>query len=300
MDDGDIVYNIVTAAATSVDSNYNSLDAADVVVTNSDDDAAGFTLGTISGATTEAGGTATFTLVLNSEPTANVVIALSSDNPSEGTVLPASLTFTTGNWNVNQTVTVTGVNDVADGNIDYNIVTAAATSDDDNYSGLNAADVSVTNSDNDVNDTFDNSLDGWGYSGPSGYSLSNDNSMAHISGDGVGVSVNPGAEKTFDVSNNDSVTLSFDWRASSGCTCSITTNFSLMIPDTSGNILSSQQLQGGGTTDTGIQSYSADITSIISGHDSIVIRMWLNDSWTYNWSQNIWWDNVGLLVTTSQ
>ena len=122
--------------------------------------------------------------------------------------------------------------------------------------------------------------------------------MAYISGDGF--SVNPNAEKTFDVTNADSVNLSFNWRASSGCACSSTTNFRLMILDTSGNTLSSQTLQAGGTTDTGIQSYSADITSIISGHDSIVIRMWLNDSWGSNWNRKIWWDNVDLQVTTSQ
>ena len=50
-----------------------------------------------------------------------------------------------------QTVTVTGVNDaVVDGNIAYTIVTAAATSADPNYNGLNASDVTVTNTDNDT------------------------------------------------------------------------------------------------------------------------------------------------------
>ena len=66
--------------------------------------------------TTEAGGTATFTVVLNTQPTADVTIALSSSDTTEGTVSPASLIFTTANWNVAQTVTVTGVNDaVVDG-----------------------------------------------------------------------------------------------------------------------------------------------------------------------------------------
>ena len=64
-------------------------------------------------ATTEAGGTATFTVVLNTQPTADVTIALSSSDTTEGTVGPASLTFTTANWNVAQTVTVTGVDDAA-------------------------------------------------------------------------------------------------------------------------------------------------------------------------------------------
>ena len=92
--------------------------------------------------TTEAGGTATFTVVLNTQPTANVTIALSSSNPAEGTVLPASLVFTSANWNVAQTVTVTGVDDaVVDGPITYTIVTAPAVSTDANYNTRDAADV---------------------------------------------------------------------------------------------------------------------------------------------------------------
>src|SRR5206468_1861289 len=72
-------------------------------------------------------------------------------NTTEGTVSPASVTFTAANWNTPQTVTVTGVDDfVDDGDIAYTIVTAAATSTDGNYSGLNASDVSVTNTDNDA------------------------------------------------------------------------------------------------------------------------------------------------------
>ena len=77
--------------------------------------------------TTEAGGTATFTVVLNTQPSADVTIALTSSDTTEGTVNPASLTFTAANFNVAQTVTVTGVNDdLDDGNIPYSIVTAPA------------------------------------------------------------------------------------------------------------------------------------------------------------------------------
>src|SRR6185295_11958314 len=94
---------------------------------------------------------ATFTVVLDSQPTANVAIGLSSNDVTEGTVAPASLTFNSGNWSTAQTVTVTGVNDfVADGNVAYTIVTAAATSTDAGYSGRNAADAGVTNTDDDT------------------------------------------------------------------------------------------------------------------------------------------------------
>jgi hypothetical protein len=152
VDDGDIGYTIVTAAATSSDGNYSGINPADVSVTNNDNDTAGITVSPTSGlTTTEAGGTASFTVVLTSQPTASVTIGLSSSNTAEGTVSPASLTFTAANWNTTQTVTVTGVDDfVDDGDIAYSIVTAAATSADGNYSGLNPANVSVTNNDDDT------------------------------------------------------------------------------------------------------------------------------------------------------
>jgi gliding motility-associated-like protein len=151
IDDGNQPYNIVTAAASSGDGNYNLLNASDVAVINEDDDNAGITVSVISGNTTEAGGTATFTIVLDSEPTADVVIALSSDDTGEGTISDASITFTSANWNIARTITVTGVHDdIDDGNQTYNIVTAAATSGDPNYNTTNPTDVVVINEDDDT------------------------------------------------------------------------------------------------------------------------------------------------------
>ncbi|HNP30348.1 MAG TPA: FG-GAP-like repeat-containing protein, partial [Nitrospirales bacterium] len=150
--DGDVAYTIVTAAATSTDADYSGRNAADVSVTNTDDDVAGIAVTPTTGlTTTEAGGTATFTVVLDTLPLSPVTIGLSSSNTTEGTVSPASLTFSIVNGTTPQTVTVTGVNDSeVDGNVAYTIVTAAATSTDPIYNGRNAADVSVTNTDNDV------------------------------------------------------------------------------------------------------------------------------------------------------
>ncbi|MCS6814460.1 MAG: lamin tail domain-containing protein, partial [Cyanobacteria bacterium] len=58
---------------------------------------------------TEGGATDTYTLVLRSQPTANVVITLNSG--SQLTTSATTVTFTPGNWNVAQTVTVTAVDD---------------------------------------------------------------------------------------------------------------------------------------------------------------------------------------------
>ncbi len=100
---------------------------------------------------TEAGGTDSFTVVLKTQPAADVSIALSSSDTSEGTVSPASLTLTAANWNVPQAVTVTGVDDaLIDGDVAYTILLAPAASADPAYNGLDAADVAATNIDDDA------------------------------------------------------------------------------------------------------------------------------------------------------
>ncbi|WP_333223282.1 Calx-beta domain-containing protein, partial [Microcoleus sp. Pol12A5] len=150
--DGPLPYKIVTAAAVSTDVNYNNLDPEDVTVTNSDNETPGITVNPTAGLTTGEDGTpANFTVVLNTQPTADVTIGLSSDNVAEGTVSPASITFTPANWNTALPITVTGVNDsIVDGDIGYQILTAAAVSTDGNYNNRDVADVSITNKDNDT------------------------------------------------------------------------------------------------------------------------------------------------------
>jgi uncharacterized repeat protein (TIGR01451 family) len=152
VDDGDIAYTITLGAAASADPLYHNLDAADVAVTNTDDDAVGITVAPIAGlATGEAGGSASFTVVLNSQPTADVVIPVASSDTTEGTVSTSSLTFTAADWNVPQTVTVHGVDDlVADGAIAYDVVLGAAASGDPLYAGMDPADPAAVNADNDA------------------------------------------------------------------------------------------------------------------------------------------------------
>ncbi|WP_445302029.1 S8 family serine peptidase [Microcoleus sp. K1-B6] len=150
--DGNQTYTIFTAAAVSTDSNYSNFNPSDISVTNSDNETPGITVNPTAGlTTTEAGGTANFSVVLNTQPTAPVTVVLSSSNPAEGTISTNTLSFTPNNWNQAQTVTVTGVGDnIADGDIAYTIVTEAAVSTGSNYSNFNPSDVSVTNSDSDT------------------------------------------------------------------------------------------------------------------------------------------------------
>jgi hypothetical protein len=92
-----VAYTILTAAASSTDANYNNLDAANVSVTNTDNDTAGITVNPTSGlTTTEAGGTAAFTIALTSHGQRDV--DLTSKTPVKARSR-ASMTFTAANWN---------------------------------------------------------------------------------------------------------------------------------------------------------------------------------------------------------
>lgn len=100
--------------------------------------------------TTEAGGTDSFDVVLESQPGADVTVDVLSDDESEGIAAPAALVFTAANWFQAQTVTVTGVDDPGvDGDQPYTVVTTVS-STDGAYDGIAADDVAVTNLDNDL------------------------------------------------------------------------------------------------------------------------------------------------------
>ncbi len=60
------------------------------------------------------GGTDSYTVVLDSRPTASMTIEVSAGDPGAATVSPAALSLTSTNWNSAQTVTVSGVDDNVD------------------------------------------------------------------------------------------------------------------------------------------------------------------------------------------
>jgi hypothetical protein len=111
--------------------------------------------------TGEDGRQASFAVELQTQPTADVVVAISSSDTTEGTVSTSSLTFTPANWNVPQNVTVTGIDDtVTDGDVVYTVVLTPSSSDPA-YSATNLTTATVSNIDNDtkfyvVNDASQN------------------------------------------------------------------------------------------------------------------------------------------------
>ncbi|MEG4806375.1 choice-of-anchor Q domain-containing protein, partial [Microcoleus sp. F8-D1] len=115
-----------------------------------DNDLAGVTISQSGNSTdiTEGGATDSYTVVLNSQPTANVTIAINPD--SQSTSSASSLTFTSANWNVAQTVTVTAVNDnLLEGN-HASTISYAASSTDTNYNAIAITPVTANITDNDT------------------------------------------------------------------------------------------------------------------------------------------------------
>jgi alpha-galactosidase len=133
VDDGN-QNTLLTLTPSSGDGNYNSpgLAAQTVTVTTTDNDSAGFTLSKTTASVAETGSTDSFTVVLNSEPTANVTLTL-SDNDSSEVLYPSSMVFSTGNWSTAQTVTLTGKDDYVDDGNQNTLLTLTPSSGDGNY-----------------------------------------------------------------------------------------------------------------------------------------------------------------------
>ncbi|MCY3648573.1 MAG: fibronectin type III domain-containing protein, partial [Acidimicrobiaceae bacterium] len=158
---GDARTATIGHAATSTDTNYAIANAGTVTVSITDDDTAGVRLSESARTVGEAGGTATYTVVLDSEPTHSVTVTLTSgdgavvkvDGPDSGTAFTNSdtLSFTAGNWDSPQTVTVEGQDDDVDNanNQRSTSISHGATSTDPKYVISNAGSVTVTVTDDD-------------------------------------------------------------------------------------------------------------------------------------------------------
>ncbi|MEO8554335.1 MAG: calcium-binding protein, partial [Kofleriaceae bacterium] len=150
--DGARPYAITIGPGATADPAFAALPVVSVSAVNADDDVEAIVVTPTTGlVTTEAGGTATFSVVLGSQPTADVAIALGSSQPAEVTTSVGSLTFSPALWNIPQQVTLTGHDDlVVDGDRAVTIVLAAAASADPRYADLDPDDVQVTNLDDDT------------------------------------------------------------------------------------------------------------------------------------------------------
>ncbi|MDH5654438.1 MAG: hypothetical protein OEZ34_00900, partial [Spirochaetia bacterium] len=153
IDDGDVVVtSSVTFGSTTDTTGYSGTGLpVNKTVTVNDDDTAGFSIPSTSVSMTE-GGTGAFSVKLTSEPTGDVVINVTP--PGDATVDKSTLTFTTGNWNSYQTVTVTAIDDLYE-EISPEIVSVvlavnAGSTADAKYDPLDPSDITVNITDNDT------------------------------------------------------------------------------------------------------------------------------------------------------
>ena len=145
-DETGTITHTIDAGGTATE--FGTVTINDVTVTTSDDDTAGVRVSPTSLSITE-GGSRAYTLRLNTQPSANVTINVSSDN-TDVTASPAMLTFTPDNWSRPQTVTVTAGRD-DDAADDSATLSHRITSDDMDYSTIaNLPSVRVTVDDRDT------------------------------------------------------------------------------------------------------------------------------------------------------
>ena len=106
-DAASITHAVVAASSAN---EFDLVTVAGVWVTVTDDDTAGATVSETT-LTVAEGGSATYTVVLDAQPASDVVIGVTTSGSSDVTVLPATLTFTSSNWDTAQTVTVRAAKD---------------------------------------------------------------------------------------------------------------------------------------------------------------------------------------------
>ena len=90
-----------------------------------------------------------YTVALDTEPTADVTVTVAGHSGTDVTPNPTTLTFTSTTWSTAQTVTVTAGDD-ADTEDDTVALTHSAASADNDYGGIAIDEVAVTVSDDDT------------------------------------------------------------------------------------------------------------------------------------------------------
>ncbi|NIU06024.1 MAG: DUF2341 domain-containing protein [Gammaproteobacteria bacterium] len=145
----------VTLTLTGTDNPAVGVDVTPATVAIADNDTPGVTIAESGGSTnvTEGGAADTYTVVLDSQPTADVTVTLTPDGEIDlgaGAGNAITLTFTATNWNVPQTVNVIANDDALVEGAHIGAITTTTASTDANYDGLTVSDVTVNITDNDT------------------------------------------------------------------------------------------------------------------------------------------------------
>ena len=150
-DSVDEANSVVTATVSAAGSpaSYSVGTPASAMVTVQDNDTRRVTVSATALPVNE-GSTGTYTVVLNSQPTASVTVTPSRTGSTDVTFSPATLTFTTSNWSTVRPVTVRAAQD-SDAVDDSATISHAVTGGD--YAGVTVDSVVVTVDDDETADT---------------------------------------------------------------------------------------------------------------------------------------------------
>ena len=134
MADGDQTTNVVVAVIPDASNDeFDNLPDQAVSVLVQDDESGSLIVDRESVDVSESGDTDQFSVSLSIQPMLPVVVTVTSDNTDEGTVTPSSLTIAPEDWNVPQTVVVTGIDDdTVDGNQSFSITVSVDPDNSDN------------------------------------------------------------------------------------------------------------------------------------------------------------------------
>ena len=146
-DDADAETITLTHTVASSDALYEGISAEDVVVSVTDPDP-GVKISKTS-LTIVEGSSDTYVVVLNTQPTNDVTVTIAGHASTDASLDKTTLTFTDQDWDTAQTVTVTAESDADTDDEDNVTLTHTVASDDGDYDGFSAADVTVIITDDD-------------------------------------------------------------------------------------------------------------------------------------------------------
>lgn len=144
---GDLSFNI-KIKSSSTDVLYNNIPENIIPITIKDDDLAGIIYDSTSAILNE-GQYITRTFKLKSQPTSDVTLNISSNNSSRISISKSSLTFTASNWDTEQSVKFTAIDDSIDDGDATVSVNIKSMSSDINYNNLSSG-FTITVKDNDT------------------------------------------------------------------------------------------------------------------------------------------------------
>ena len=153
-DDADAADGAATITHAFAGGDYQGLSAVEMTINIRDNDVRNVVISATSVLVPE-GGSSSYTVVLTSQPTGqptgSVTVTPSRTGSPDVTVSPSPLTFTTGNWSTEQTVTVSAVHDPDAANDTARVSHAVSGAD---YEDETAPDVSVTVSEDETASTM--------------------------------------------------------------------------------------------------------------------------------------------------